>query len=136
MRRHTEFTGRMAFRLAVVLAAIACALLWAGLPAPAGAQSTETGVSGVTVDGNPAFRYGSIDWTYSVSAATTQATVVVRPVDDNATTCMFEIADADDSTAGHQVNLSSGSFFVFAFTVTGRETARNSAEQPLHHLSR
>ena len=50
------------------MAAIACALLWAGPPAPAGAQSTETGVRSVTVDGNPALQNGLIQWSYGVSA--------------------------------------------------------------------
>ena len=112
---------------ALVIAALtAAALLWAGPPAPAGAQSTETGVRGVSIDGNPAFRYGPSNWVYSASAATTQATVVVRPVDDNATTT-FEIADADDSTDGHQVDLSSGSFVFVGFTVTA-ENGRNAVE--------
>ena len=107
MRHHTEFAAQMAGRLAVVLAAIACTLLWAGLPAPAEAQSTETGVSGVTVGGNPGYQIRSTDWVAGVSAATTQATVVVTPVDDDATV-HFTDSDADTSTAGHQVNLSPG----------------------------
>ena len=93
---------------ALVIAALtAAALLWAGLPAPAEAQSTETGVSGVTVGGNPGYQIRSTDWVAGVSAATTQATVVVTPVDDDATV-HFTDSDADSSTAGHQVNLSAG----------------------------
>ena len=47
--------------LALVLAALAWALLWTGLPAPAAAQSSETGVSSVTVDGTRSFAFTSID---------------------------------------------------------------------------
>ena len=118
----------MAFRLAVVLAAIACALFWAGPPAPAAAQSTETGVSGVTVGGNPGYQIGDTDWVAGVSAATTQATVVVTPVDDDATV-RFAASDADSSTAGHQVNLSAG-YNYFEFTVVA-ENGTHSVEYGL-----
>ena len=103
MRHHTEFAWRMAGRLAVVLAAIACTLLWAG---PAEAQSTEAGVSGVTVDGNPGHQTHSIVWNYGVSAETSQVTVTVTLV-DAAASFIYGFADANASKAGHQVNLSS-----------------------------
>ena len=108
MRRHQLLPTRITGRLALVLAALAWALLWAGPPAPAAAQSTETGVSSVTVDGSRSFAFGSFDWVYGVPAATTQVTVVVTPVDSNATV-EFVAADADTNTDGHQVNLSVGS---------------------------
>ena len=111
---------------ALVIAVLtAAALLWAG---PAEAQSTETGVSSVTVDGTSGHSIGNIDWVAGVSAATTQATVVITPVDDDATVS-FEDSDADSSTAGHQVNLSAG-YNSFGFTVLAGNGI-NSAGQSL-----
>ena len=59
------------------------------------------------MDGSRSFKFTSIDWGYGVPAATTQVTVVVTPVDSNATVA-FDVADADTNTDGHQLNLSAG----------------------------
>ena len=59
------------------------------------------------MDGSRSFAFSRLDWVYGVPAATTQVTVVVTPVDSNATV-EFRAADADTNTDGHQVNLSVG----------------------------
>ena len=59
------------------------------------------------MDGSRSFAFSTYDWIYGVPAATTQVTVVVTPVDSNATV-EFDATDADTNTDGHQVNLSVG----------------------------
>ena len=118
---------------ALVIAALtAAALLWAGPPAPAGAQdqSSDTSLSGITVDGNDAIKVG-VDYHYGVPADTTQVTVAVMTTHTEATAAFIAPAtDADANVAGHQVNLSGTRVLVSI-----RVTAQNGTDTDFHSLA-
>ena len=116
----------IAGRLAVVLAALAWALLWAGPPQPAGAQdpSSDASVTSITVDGTRSvLSYGST-YTHGVSHSTSQVTVAATPTDSDASVS-YSPPDVSGSTPGHQVRLgsagSAGSRTSTVITVTAED---------------
>ena len=119
---------RGALAIAVLIAA-ALALLMAGQPTPAEAQSlsADTTLSSVSIDGTavPGFVATESAAHHGVAHDTSQVTVAGTAEDANASVD-YGGTDADVDTAGHQVDLSAGSNEV-TITVTAEDATSTQA---------